>query len=250
MSDLLHTGERDGVSWLTMDDGKANVLSFAMFEAINAALDDAESNGQVVVLAGRPGRFSGGFDLAVLTSLTVDAARLLRTGFELSHRLLSFPRPVVVACTGHAYAMGSFLVLSGDYRLGAADAEHRLTANEVSIGMTLPYAAIEVLRQRLTRAAFERAALQAEVFDPVSAVAAGWLDARHVGSLYCKRGYFTAKRMAWRKHAKEAQHVDARRRHERGEPAQKCHGRQHHVGLAGVARSAKFAGDLAAGCLC
>ena len=177
MSDLLHTGERDGVSWLTMDDGKANVLSFAMFEAINAALDDAESNGQVVVLAGRPGRFSGGFDLAVLTSLTVDAARLLRTGFELSYRLLSFPRPVVVACTGHAYAMGSFLVLSGDYRLGVSDAEHRLTANEVSIGMTLPYAAIEVLRQRLTRAAFERAALQAEVFDPVSAVAAGWLDA-------------------------------------------------------------------------
>lgn len=160
VSDLLHTGERDGVSWLTMDDGKANVLSFAMFEAINAALDDAESNGQVVVLAGRPGRFSGGFDLAVLTSLTVDAARLLRTGFELSHRLLSFPRPVVVACTGHAYAMGSFLVLSGDYRLGAADAEHRITANEVSIGMTLPYAAIEVLRQRLTRAAFERAALK------------------------------------------------------------------------------------------
>ncbi len=177
MSDLLHTETRDGVSWLTMDDGKANVLSFTMFEAINAALDDAESNGQVVVLAGRSGRFSGGFDLAVLTSLTVDAARLLRTGFELSHRLLSFPRPVVVACTGHAYAMGSFLVLSGDYRLGVADAEHRITANEVSIGMTLPYAAIEVLRQRLTRAAFERAALQAEVFDPVAAVAAGWLDA-------------------------------------------------------------------------
>jgi enoyl-CoA hydratase len=130
----------------------------------------------VVVLAGRPGRFSGGFELAVLTSLTTDAARLLRTGFELSHRLLSFPRPVVVACTGHAYAMGSFLVLSGDHRMGAAGADHRITANEVAIGMTLPHAALGILRQRLTRSHFERAALLAEIFSPDAAVAAGWLD--------------------------------------------------------------------------
>jgi enoyl-CoA hydratase len=167
----------DGVATVVMDDGKANVLSFAMFEELNEAFDRAEADGQAVLLAGRPGRFSGGFELSVLTAFSDDSARLLRTGFELAHRMLSFPRPVVVACTGHAYAMGGFLVLSGDYRLGAADADHRITANEVAIGMSLPHAAIEVCRQRLTRSHFERATAQAEVFDPRAAVDAGWLDA-------------------------------------------------------------------------
>jgi enoyl-CoA hydratase len=94
----------------------------------------------------------------------------------MSHRLLSFPRPVVVASTGHAYAMGAFLVLSGDLRLGTTEPAYRITANEVAIGMTLPRAAIEICRQRLGPAAFERAVNLAEVFDPQAAREAGWLD--------------------------------------------------------------------------
>jgi enoyl-CoA hydratase len=176
MTSLISYETNDGVAAIVMDDGKANVLSFDMLRELNQALDRAEADGQAVVLAGRPGRFSGGFDLAVLTAFTEDSARLLRAGFELAHRMLSFPRPIVVAVTGHAYAMGGFLVLSGDYRLGAAGADHRITANEVAIGMTLPRAALEVCRQRLTRAHFERATALAEVFDPAGAVEAGWLD--------------------------------------------------------------------------
>jgi enoyl-CoA hydratase len=69
------------------------------------------------------------------------------------------------ACTGHAIAMGAFLLPSGDYRI-ATTAPARLTANEVAIGLTVPRAATEILRQRLTPAAFQRATLLAEVFDP------------------------------------------------------------------------------------
>jgi enoyl-CoA hydratase len=42
--------------------------------------------------------------------------------------------------------------------------------------MTMPRAAIEISRQRLTRASFERAVILAEVFTPDTAVAAGFLD--------------------------------------------------------------------------
>jgi enoyl-CoA hydratase len=176
MTSLTSYQTNGRVATVVMDDGKANVLSFDMFDELNATLDRAQADEQVVVLAGRPGRFSGGFDLAVLTAFTDESARLLRAGFELAHRMLSFPRPIVVAVTGHAYAMGGFLVLSGDYRLGAAGAEHRITANEVAIGLTLPRAALEVCRQRLTRSHFERATALAEIFDPGGAVEAGWLD--------------------------------------------------------------------------
>jgi len=128
------------------------------------------------VLAGREGRFSGGFDLGVLNAGGPDARTMLRTGFDTSLRLLSFPAPVVVAVTGHAVAMGLFLVQSGDYRIGA-DGPFRVTANEVAIGLSLPAAAIEIMRLRLAPAHLQRAATLAEVYAPADAVPAGLLDA-------------------------------------------------------------------------
>jgi enoyl-CoA hydratase len=163
------------VATITMDDGKVNALSLTMLAELGAALDRAEADRAVVVLTGREGRFSAGFDLGVLRAGGPDAFTMLRGGFELAARLLSFPTPVLVACPGHAIAMGVFLLLSGDYRIGATG-EFRITANEVAIGMAMPQAAIEICRQRLTPAAFERAVVLAQVFGPDEAVAAGFLD--------------------------------------------------------------------------
>jgi enoyl-CoA hydratase len=69
-----------------------------------------------------------------------------------------------------------FLLLSGDYRVGVAGASHKITANEVAIGMTLPHSAIEICRQRLNPAHFNRAVILAEIFSPDAAVGAGFLD--------------------------------------------------------------------------
>jgi enoyl-CoA hydratase len=165
----------DGVHTITLDDGKANALSPNNQAAINAALDDAESDGAAIVLAGRPGLLSGGFDLKVLQAGGVDAVNMLRGGFKLSHRLLAFPQPVVIACTGHAVAMGCFLLLSCDTSVAAAGA-FRLVANEVAIGMTMPNPALALLRNRLTPAAYQRSAILAEPFSPDAALAAGFVD--------------------------------------------------------------------------
>lgn len=175
MAEVLTYEVQEGVATIALDDGKANVLGLPTQAALHEALDRAEAEGGPLVLAGRPGTFSGGFDLATFQADPADAVAMVLGGFELAVRVLSFPRPVVVACTGHAIAMGAFLVLCGDHRVGAAG-PYRLVANEVAIGLTLPHAAVEVLRQRLTPAAFERAALLAEVFDPAGAVPAGFLD--------------------------------------------------------------------------
>lgn len=166
---------RDSVATITMDDGKVNALSLGMLRQINEALDEASSDRATVVLTGRPGIFSGGFDLGVLRKGGKDALSMVKSGFELAERMLSFPAPVVVACSGHAVAMGSFLVLSADYRIGVSGA-FRITANEVAIGLTMPRAAIEVCRQRLAPAHFNRAVILADVFSPEEAVAAGFLD--------------------------------------------------------------------------
>ena len=175
MGTLVTYRLRDAVATITMDDGKVNALSRAMLAELGGALDRAAADGAVVVLTGREGVFSAGFDLPALRGGGPAAAGLLHAGFELAARLLAFPAPVLVACPGHAVAMGVFLVLSGDYRIGVSG-PYRLTANEVAIGMTVPQAAVEICRQRLTPACFNRAVLLAEVFQPQDAVAAGFLD--------------------------------------------------------------------------
>jgi enoyl-CoA hydratase len=165
----------DSIATITMDDGKANALSGGMLSELNGALDRAKADRAVVLLTGRDGVFSGGFDLRVLSAGGVDASEMLRMGFELSERLLSFPAPVVIACTGHALAMGVFLLLSGDYRVGAGG-PYKIGANEVAIGMTMPFFGVEICRQRLAPSHFNRAVINAEIYPPEDAVAAGFLD--------------------------------------------------------------------------
>lgn len=163
------------VAEITLDDGKSNALSPAMLKAINAALKQAEQDRAVVLLQGREGTFCAGFDLKVLKGSPTDALSMLRGGFELLERLLTFPTPVVVACTGHAMAMGAFLLLASDYRIGVSG-DFKVATNEVAIGLTMPKAAIEICRLRLSPAYYTRSVLLAETFTPDTAKAAGFLD--------------------------------------------------------------------------
>lgn len=182
MSALVGYQSDGTVATLRMDDGKANAIGFEMIAALHDALDRAERDEVAVVLVGRDGRFSGGFDLKVLTRYDAASADLLRAGLELAWRVQGFPYPVVVACSGHTYAMALFLALSADFRIGVAGADHRITANEVKIGMTMPRAAIELCRGRLAPTSIERVVVHAEVFSPQAAHAAGILDALSPGA--------------------------------------------------------------------
>jgi enoyl-CoA hydratase len=175
MSELVSYQLTDGVATIVMDDGKANALSLAMLSAINEALDRALSDEAIVILTGRPGIFSGGFDLKVLGAGGPESALMLEQGFLLAIRLLEHPSPVIIACSGHAIAMASFLLLSADYRIGI-EGPYRLMANEVAIGLSMPWTAIEICRQRLAPAHFNRAVILSEPYTPSDAVPAGFLD--------------------------------------------------------------------------
>ncbi len=176
MSDIVtYEGPTDGVAVITLDDGKVNVLSPTMLSAINEAFDQAERDDVITVLAGRTGIFSGGFDLKVMTQGPHEANAMTTAGFDLAERILGLRRPVVAACTGHAIAMGAFLCLSTDYRIGT-DGPFRVVANEVAIGMTLPRGIIELCRAKLATPLLGRVMTQAEPFSGAAAVAAGFFD--------------------------------------------------------------------------
>ncbi len=186
---------RGNVAVLTMDDGKANALSNPMMQALHAGLDRAEKEAKAVLLVGRPKRLCAGFDLSVMTQSLEAMQSMVLDGAELLMRMYLFPRPVVIACTGHALAAGALLLLAADRRLGAAG-DWKIGLNEVSIAMPLPTFAVELARDRLSPRYFAAATTMAQIFDPSGAVEAGYLDATVEPGVLLDTALADAERMA------------------------------------------------------
>jgi len=163
------------IATITIENGKVNAISHQVIEELNAALDQAEAEQAVVILAGQPGIFSGGYDLNTMKASPESAIGLVTEGSKLSRRLLSFPYPVIAACTGHAVAKGAFLLLSSDYRIGCSG-PFKVGLNEVAIGMTMHQAGIEIARNRIPTNYLTRAVIMAEMFSPAEAINVGYLD--------------------------------------------------------------------------
>ena len=163
------------VAVIGLDDGKANAISHDLVDELHAALDRAEAEARAVVIVGREGRFSAGFHLPTMTAGTEEMQGLVTAGAELLLRLYLLPRPLVVACTGHALAAGALILLAGDVRIGAAG-EFKIGLNEVAIGMQLPIFAVELARDRLLPTAFTYATMGAQLYGPEEAAAVGYLD--------------------------------------------------------------------------
>ena len=144
MSDLIAYHLEDGIATLTLSNGKVNAISPDVITAFNAALDQAEQDRAVVIITGQPGILSGGYDLKVMTASPEQAIELVRQGSTLARRMLAHPFPVVIACSGHAVAMH--------------------------------HAGIELARDRLRKSAFHRSVINGEMFNPLTAVDAGFLD--------------------------------------------------------------------------
>lgn len=176
MTELTTYEQVGDVALISMDDGKANAFGLPMIAAVNAMLDRAADAAKAVVLTGRPGVLSGGFDLKVIRGGDATQARAMSLGgARLMMRLYGWPQPLVVAATGHAIALGAFCLLTGDHRL-AADGDFRIGLNEVAIGATLPPFAWLLAKDRLSKRHLTQATLTAKIYDPKGARDAGFLD--------------------------------------------------------------------------
>ena len=163
------------VSIIQMDDGKVNVFSPDMIQNFNDILDQVPTDKGAMLITGREGMFSAGFDLKVMMSSPENAAAMVKSGFELLMRVFTFPRPVVAACSGHAIALGAFLLCSCDHRIGCKG-EFKIGANELRNNMIVPTPILELAKFRLIKSHKQRALLNAEMYSIEDAVAPGYLD--------------------------------------------------------------------------
>ena len=138
------------VSIIQMDDGKVNVFSPDMIKNFSEILDQVPSDKGSILIAGREGMFSAGFDLKVMMSSPENAAEMVKSGFNLLLKIFTFPRPIVAACSGHAIALGAFLLCSCDHRIGIKG-DFKIGANELRNNMIIPTPILELAKFKLTK---------------------------------------------------------------------------------------------------
>lgn len=177
MTDQIATLTTEGdVSIITLNDGKANVFSPEMSSTVSNLLDQVPGDKGSLVITGRPGIFSAGFDLKIISSGDADAvAAMVKAGFTLLARIYNFPRPVIAACSGHGVALGAFLLCCADYRLGAKG-QFIVQANETRNNMSIPTPILEISKSRISKTHWYRAILNAEAYPVEKAIEPGYLD--------------------------------------------------------------------------
>lgn len=169
---------REKVLLATVDDGKANAFGRELTTRLRTVIDHAEAGGDIgaLVIAGRPGLFSAGFDLSVIQTGDQGAIdEMVAGGGALVARAYGSRLPVVAACTGHAVAAGALLLLGCDHRVGP-DEDIKIGLNEVAIGLRLPDWALAIAQERLSRRHVQASVVNARLYDGRGAVDVGFLD--------------------------------------------------------------------------
>lgn len=163
-----------GAHVITMDDGKVNALNKEKLDALVATLAECASDQAPIVIRGRTGIFSAGFDLKGFGAGPQVATAQLQAGKDAILAILRHPAPVITVCEGHAYPMGAFLMLAADKAIGTRG-EFVTGMNESAIGMALPIYPMILGAARLN-AAGRKAVATSEMFAPDAAREAGYFD--------------------------------------------------------------------------
>lgn len=191
----METELKNDVMIIRIDDGKANVVGHALLDELFPALDRAETEAKAVLIVGRAGIFSAGFDLKELKKGATQSRALVSRGYELLYRLYGFPLPVVSACTGHGIGLGAFILLASDLRIGMAG-DSKISLPETAISMQLSPLLIEVATSRISKRHITRAAVQSENYLPDLAVDAGFLDEVVEASELFNRAFEAAEKLS------------------------------------------------------
>lgn len=166
----------DNIACLKMDDGKMNVVNPDFIASFNTALDQAEADkARAVVLSGREGVFSAGFDLKEFQKGPEATFAQVSAGFKLLLRLFEFKRPVIAACDGHGIGLGAFLLLVSDVRI-TSDGAHKFSLPETRIGMELGEFLRAIVHNRVAPQFITRVAIMSEELDARTAMASGFVD--------------------------------------------------------------------------
>ena len=177
MTDSIATlSKENDISIIKLDDGKANAFSYEMLTQVNELLTKVPRDSGALVITGRDGLFSGGFDLKTLATGDMEKITVMvQLGYRLLLELYSFDRPIIAAVSGHSIALGLFVTCSADYRI-AVDGQYVCQANEVRNNMDIPIQIMEILKARVNKNYFYPAVFHADAYSVQDSIAVGYID--------------------------------------------------------------------------
>jgi len=177
MSDAIATlSQENNISVIKLDDGKANAFSYDMLTTFNELLAQVPRDSGSLVITGREGLFSGGFDLKTLATGDMDKIKkMVHLGYRTLLELYSFERPVIAAVSGHSIALGLFVTCCADYRI-AIDGQYICQANEVRNNMDIPTQIMEILIARVNKNYFYPAVYHSDAYSMKDSIAVGYID--------------------------------------------------------------------------
>jgi enoyl-CoA hydratase/carnithine racemase len=117
MSDHLAVDSADGVLTIRFDrPEKNNALTSEMYESAADAISNGErdSRVRVVLIAGMPGVFTAGHDIAELSTYA-DEGNFGKSPIRFLKTLATVDKPVIAAVDGLAVGIGTTLLLHCDY---------------------------------------------------------------------------------------------------------------------------------------
>jgi len=144
---MIERSEKDGITTLRLNHGKASALDIELLDGLALALAEANaSSAKAVILTGTGSIFSAGVDLfRLVDGGTAYAERFVPALSRTLLDLFAFPKPLIVAVNGHAIAGGCIFTLAGDYRLMAAGSA-RIGMPELLVGVPFPPSVLETVR--------------------------------------------------------------------------------------------------------
>jgi enoyl-CoA hydratase/carnithine racemase len=150
---------------------KQNALTTAMYSELAEALRAAEADPAVhsVIIAGQPGIFTAGNDLADF--LAIEALSLDAPPFRFMHALVEGTKPVIAAVDGAAIGIGATLLLHCDF-VYLSD-RSRLAFPFVALGLVPEFASSLLLPARIGALRANSALLLGEPLGAQQAVALG-----------------------------------------------------------------------------
>tara|TARA_B100000959_G_scaffold279678_2_gene340271 strand:- start:272 stop:976 length:705 start_codon:yes stop_codon:yes gene_type:complete len=177
MTDSIATLTQDNdISIIKLDDGKANAFSYDMLTQVNELLAKVPRDSGALVITGRDGLFSGGFDLKTLAAGDMEKiTKMVQSGYRLLLELYSFDRPIIAAVSGHSIALGLFVTCSADYRI-AIDGKYICQANEVRNNMDIPTQIMEILKARVNKNYFYPAVFHSDAYSVQDSIEVGFID--------------------------------------------------------------------------
>lgn len=153
--------QQDGISVICMNRPPANAFTIGFARQFASEFRSVlETGSKALVVTGSGDFFSGGLDLRLVPSYSVEDQRAF---LELVNRMMgalyACPLPVVAAVNGHAIAGAFVLALTADYRIGPRG-DSRFGLTEARAGIPFPAVPAVIVRAELSPP-------QCPIYDPL-----------------------------------------------------------------------------------